>query len=47
MINPLIRVKVRKTGKIIEVYRHFNGGYVDYNDCKTIYQSNEIMLKFK
>lgn len=43
-MNNLIKVKVKETGKEIQVYRLTKGGYCDFNDCKTVYQENELIF---
>ena len=42
MKNPLFTATVKLTKEKIEVYRHYKGGWVDYSDCKTIYEPNEL-----
>lgn len=44
MSNPLINAKIKKTNKAIVVYKRSLGGYVDYNDCKTVYEKNELIF---
>ena len=45
MANPLFNAKIISTGKVIQVYKHYTGDYVDYADCGTMYQPNELELE--
>jgi len=49
MINPLIKARVIKTGKTIEVYSLAisKDKYCDYADCKTIYDVMELDFEIK
>lgn len=44
MANELKNAKIIATGKVVQVYRHTSGGWVDWSDCKTIYKENEVQL---
>jgi len=41
-MNPLLKVKVKRTGKVIQVYKHQHGKFIDYADCNTEYDKSEI-----
>jgi hypothetical protein len=43
--NQLLKAKVKATGKDVEVYKATEGCFIDFSDCKTKYQANEIQLK--
>lgn len=43
MANPLLKA-VLKTGKQVTVYKHRDGGYVDFTNCSTKYQAHEITI---
>ncbi len=44
--NPLHKVRVKKTGKIIEVYAlSRKDKYCDHADCKTEYDVSELTFK--
>lgn len=44
MANKLFRATHTPTGKKVEVYKRWNGQYVDYSDCETLYE--KVELKF-
>jgi len=45
MSNELKTARVKATGKIIEVYRHSTGTWIDYSDCNTEYQKHEVIIQ--
>ena len=42
MNNPVLKAIVSATGDHVEVYKHQDGGYVDFKDCTTRYTKNEL-----
>lgn len=45
MKNDLLEATVKDTGKKVQVYRHRDSGnYVDFKDCKTMYQEKELII---
>lgn len=44
MNNPVLKAKVISTGKEIEVYKLRDGNFCNYEDCKTVYKPNEIIV---
>ena len=44
MSNPKFNAVLKRNNLKVVVYRRSLGGWVDYSDCKTIYQDNELIL---
>jgi hypothetical protein len=44
MSNPILKATVKETNQPIEVYRRKEGGFVDWSDCKTVYQKKELIF---
>lgn len=40
--NPLLKAKIKATGKQITVYKLLSGGYCDYADCATTYRADQL-----
>ncbi len=40
--KPVFTANVKSSGKQIEVYRRPAGGWVEYPNCTTIYQNEEL-----
>jgi hypothetical protein len=45
MSRELRKATVLATKQQIEVYSRTAGGWVDFADCKTVYQENELAFK--
>lgn len=37
------QVRIKATGEVVDVYRHRGGGFVNWNDMTTRYQSEDVV----
>ena len=40
--GDLVKATIIKTGLNVQLYRRNDGGFVNYSDCKTVYQESEL-----
>ena len=43
-LKRLYNAKIKATGKMVEVYRHHTGAFIDYLDCGTEYLADSIVI---
>lgn len=45
MKNKKLTIKIKATGELVEVYKHRDGGYVNWKDLTTKYESDKVELQ--
>ena len=44
MANPLLKARLKGHKRVVSVYKHSSGDYVDYADCETTYTADELVF---